>query len=75
MGALATFGDGSGGKVLLRQSPTRRSTTFASGTNEAVSVGRYSYTTPSANGFDYLYLVTSIIETVTPFAGFDRVCH
>jgi hypothetical protein len=37
-------------------------------------VGRYVFSDPEArNGFDYLYLVTSIVETLTPFGGFLRV--
>jgi hypothetical protein len=36
-------------------------------------VGRYVVTDPEPlNGFDYLYAVTSIAETLTPFAGFLR---
>jgi hypothetical protein len=37
-------------------------------------IGRYAYVDSQArNGFDYLYLVTSIVETLTPFQGFLRV--
>jgi hypothetical protein len=37
-------------------------------------VGRYAMTDPQArNGFDYLYMVTSVVETYTLFAGFRRV--
>lgn len=37
-------------------------------------VGRYGVTdSEPLNGFDYLYAVTSIAETRTPFAGFERV--
>jgi hypothetical protein len=37
-------------------------------------VGRYVVTDPQPkNGFDYLYLVTSVVETRTPFQGFVRV--
>jgi len=37
-------------------------------------VGRYSYVDPEPlDGFDYLYLVTTVVETHTPFAGFERI--
>jgi hypothetical protein len=37
-------------------------------------IGRYAYVDSQArNGFDHLYVVTSIVETRTPFAGFMRV--
>ena len=37
-------------------------------------VGRYRYVDRQPlNGFDYLYLVTSVVETHTPFAGFERI--
>jgi hypothetical protein len=37
-------------------------------------VGRYAMTDPEVlNGFDYLYAVTTVIETLTPFTGYLRV--
>jgi hypothetical protein len=39
-------------------------------------VGRYVVNdSEPLNGFDYLYAVTSLVETRTPFAGFERVDH
>jgi len=37
-------------------------------------VGRYRFVDREPlNGFDYLYVVTTVVETKTPFAGFDRI--
>jgi hypothetical protein len=37
-------------------------------------VGRYGVSDPEPlNGFDYLYCVTTVVETRTPFTGFERV--
>jgi hypothetical protein len=37
-------------------------------------IGRYAYIdTQPLNGFNYLYVVTSVVETRTPYFGFDRI--
>ncbi len=37
-------------------------------------IGRYAYVdSQPLNGFNYLYVVTSVVETRTPFHGFDRI--
>jgi len=74
--ALGTFGyDTLDSKVLL--------STIADSTldylrvwyeQELYPVGRYAVTDPEPiNGFDYLYHVTSVVETRTPYYGFYRV--
>lgn len=74
--ALATFGyDSVDSKVLLS---TITDTTLDYRRiwyeQKHFPVGRYAYTdTQPLNGFNYLYVVTSVVEVRTPYFGFDRI--
>ena len=73
--ALATFGyDTVDGKILL-SSVTDSTLDYTRVWYEQphYPVGRYGMDDPQVrNGFDYLYVVTSIVETETEFAGYLR---
>lgn len=74
--ALATYGyDDDDSKVLI--STVTDSTLESSRIwyeQKHYPVGRYAVVDPEPlNGFDYLYHVTSVVETRTPFSGFTRV--
>lgn len=76
--ALATYGyDLADSKVLLSSvTDTTLDFTRIWYEQKHYPVGRYAVTdTLPKNGFDYLYVVTTVAEMRTPFAGFVRIDH